>query len=96
MSISRQDIEHIAKLARIELSESEKQKFVGELSAILEFVKKLNEVKTDIESLSYTAAHHTVMRPDTQQDTDLEGSSVELLAAVPEKKDSWVKVKPVF
>ena len=39
--ISRKEVEHMARLAHIELSEEEKSKFEGELSAILEFVEKL-------------------------------------------------------
>jgi len=39
------DIKHIAKLARLGLTGKERKKFQKELSAILDFVEKLNEVR---------------------------------------------------
>ena len=44
--ISKEQVEHIAKLARIELREKEKEKFTNELSSILGYVEKLNKVDT--------------------------------------------------
>ena len=47
MSISIQDVEHVAKLARLELSEEEKAKFAEQLGAILKYAQKLNELDTE-------------------------------------------------
>lgn len=45
--LTKKEVEHVAKLARLGLSSDEKKKFEKELSDILDFVEKLNEVKTD-------------------------------------------------
>lgn len=97
MPIARRDVEHISRLARIEISEKEKERFCRELSAILEFVKKLDEVNTeDVEPMTGGTILENIMRPDEQIENDLEGKSERLLKAVPERKNRWVKVKAVF
>jgi aspartyl-tRNA(Asn)/glutamyl-tRNA(Gln) amidotransferase subunit C len=45
MSIGADDVRHIARLARLDLSEDEVQRFRRELSAILEYVKRLEELE---------------------------------------------------
>lgn len=47
MKLSREEVLHIAKLARIELREKEVEKFREQLSEILNFVEKLNELDTE-------------------------------------------------
>lgn len=47
MKITRSEIEHVAKLARLELSEEEKETFTGQMDAILAYVDKLSELNTD-------------------------------------------------
>ncbi|MEO2064969.1 aspartyl/glutamyl-tRNA(Asn/Gln) amidotransferase subunit C [Thermovibrio guaymasensis] len=47
MKLSREEVLHIAHLARIELKEEEVEKFRKELSEILSFVEKLNELDTE-------------------------------------------------
>jgi len=46
MSITREQVEHVALLARLELSEAEKDHFAQQLGAILDFVQKLDEMDT--------------------------------------------------
>lgn len=45
--LTKEQIKHIANLARLELSESEEETYRGQLSAILDYVDKLAKVKTD-------------------------------------------------
>ncbi len=47
MKLSREEVLHIAHLARIELKEEEVEKFRSQLSEILTFVEKLNELNTE-------------------------------------------------
>lgn len=97
MAVSKKDVQHIARLARIELTPEEEQKFAGDLSAILKFVEKLNEVNTEnVEPTTGGTTLENAMRLDEQVDKNLEGNQAELLEAVPEKKERWVKVKAVF
>lgn len=46
MKITRQEVEHVAKLARLEITETEKEAFSQQLSGILTYVEKLNRLKT--------------------------------------------------
>ena len=46
MKITKQEVEHVARLARLELSEQEKEKLTDQLSNILTYVEKLNELDT--------------------------------------------------
>jgi aspartyl-tRNA(Asn)/glutamyl-tRNA(Gln) amidotransferase subunit C len=47
MKLSREEVKHIAMLSRLELKEEEIEKFQEQLSKILDFVEKLNELNTD-------------------------------------------------
>ena len=46
MSLSQQEVEHIAKLARLELSDEQKELYREQLSAILDYIAKLRELDT--------------------------------------------------
>ncbi len=47
MKITIADVEHVARLARLELDDEEKSLFAGQMDAILGYVEKLNELNTD-------------------------------------------------
>ena len=87
----------MGRLARIELMPEEEQKFAGDLSEILEFVEKLNEVDTaSIKPMTGGTVLENTMRGDEQINNTLEGKSTELIETAPEKKGGWVKVKAIF
>jgi aspartyl-tRNA(Asn)/glutamyl-tRNA(Gln) amidotransferase subunit C len=46
MKITREEVQHVAKLARLELSEPEVDRMTGQLDAILSYVAKLDELET--------------------------------------------------
>lgn len=97
MSISREDVRHIADLARIELGEDEEDKFGKELSSILDFVQKLSEIDTSgVVPMTGGTILESVMREDGSRQAVLEGKSAKLLASAPERKEGWVKVKAIF
>ena len=63
--LSSEEIQHIAQLARIKLTEKEKDKFKKELSLILDYVKKLSELDTEkVEPLYQTTGIVNALRPD--------------------------------
>jgi aspartyl-tRNA(Asn)/glutamyl-tRNA(Gln) amidotransferase subunit C len=65
MRISKKEIEHIASLARLYLSEEEKELFGLQLSSILDYMEKLNELDTkDIKPTSHVLPLSNVMRDD--------------------------------
>jgi aspartyl-tRNA(Asn)/glutamyl-tRNA(Gln) amidotransferase subunit C len=65
MQIPGDEIEHIAFLARLSLSDEEKQMFGSQLSGILEYMEKLNELDTStVEPTSHILSLDNVMRDD--------------------------------
>jgi len=65
MNITRQQVEHVARLARLALSREEEEKMVSQLSKILEHVGKLNEVDTSgVEPTSHVLPLSNVFRED--------------------------------
>jgi len=63
--INQKQVEHIAKLARIELTKKEKEKFKKELSLILDYVGKLNKVNTEkIEIAGQITGLENIVRED--------------------------------
>jgi aspartyl-tRNA(Asn)/glutamyl-tRNA(Gln) amidotransferase subunit C len=94
MSLSREEVEHIAILARLELTEEEKTRFRGQLSAILEHVAQLQ--KLDTASIPPTLAVFSG-ESHLREDVARPGLDTEkLLANAPQKEDNQFKVRPVF
>lgn len=90
------DVDHIAKLARLGLTEEEKQKFAKELAAILDFVKKLQEVDVmGVEPTAQVTGRQNVMRPDEAQKEN-DACRREILTNAPAKEKDYIKVKAVF
>jgi len=96
MKLKKGQVEHVAKLARLGLSAQEKRKFQKELSAILDFVEKLKQVKTDkVEPTAQTTGLENVSRIDKGR-VKSKAERKKLLDLVPETKDGYVKVKAVL
>ncbi len=65
MQISKQEVEHVAQLARLEITEAEKEAFAKQLSSILTYVEKLRELHTDgIEPTATVLEQTNVFRED--------------------------------
>ena len=63
--LTRDDVAHLAGLARIDLSDAELDKMVGELGVILESVAKVQQAPTeDVEPMSHPLPLVNVTRPD--------------------------------
>lgn len=68
MKIDRSMVEHIAELAKLQLTEDEIERYAGQLSAILEYAEKLQAVNTDaIPPTASVLPVRTVLRPDVAQ-----------------------------
>ena len=87
------DISYVANLARIELSESEKEKFSAQLEQILEYFKKLSEVNVEgVEPRAHAHAIYNVWRNDEAGPT----LSVEqVLLNAPAKRENQIVVPKV-
>lgn len=94
MKISKQEVEHVAKLARLELSEQEKEMLTGQLSNILTYVEKLNELDTkDVEPTAHVLDVRNVMRDDAAA---LSLDQDRALANAPEKAAGHYKVPKII
>lgn len=94
MSITIQDVEHVAKLARLELKEEEKQQFVEQLNAILKHVEQLNELDTEnVEPTSHVMKLFNVMREDEVRPS---WPIEKVLLNAPEEEDGQFKVPAVL
>ena len=63
--ITIKDVEHVAKLARLELTEEEKEKFTKQLGDVLKHVDAMNEVDTaNVEPMAHAIDFVNVMRED--------------------------------
>lgn len=91
--ITIKDVEHVAKLARLELSEDEKIKFSKQLGDILKYVEQMNEVDTtDIEPMSHAIPVVNVMREDNVVS---EQTKEELMANAPSKEGGFFRVPKI-
>ena len=94
MSLSREEVEHIADLARLSLGEEELTKYQGQLSAILEHFEHLQNL--DMEEIPPTATVlplQSVMREDEPRGW---GEREELLKNAPDADDGCFRVPPVL
>ena len=65
MALTIKEVEHVALLARLSLSDEEKALFSRQLSSILEYVDQLNELDTDdVEPLTHILPVFNVFRED--------------------------------
>jgi aspartyl-tRNA(Asn)/glutamyl-tRNA(Gln) amidotransferase subunit C len=63
--IDREQILHVARLARLELSEEELERMASELSSILEHVERISELELDgVEPTTHVVALENVLRAD--------------------------------
>ncbi len=70
MAITKETVEYVAHLARIELESKELEKLSRQLQGILEFIDKLNEVNIkDILPMSHTLPINNVLRDDSPRES---------------------------
>ncbi len=68
--ITRDEVRHVAKLARLELSEAEEERMTGQMNGILEYMDKLNEIDTKgISATTHAIQLQNVFRPDEVRDS---------------------------
>lgn len=91
--ITVKDVEHVAKLARLELTEEEKEKFTSQLGDVLKYVEQMNEVDTsNVEPMAHAIDFVNVMRED---EVKYEQTKEELMKNVPDAEDGFFKVPKI-
>lgn len=94
MSLTIKEVEHIAELARLELTDAEKEQYREQLSAILDYAQKLQQVDTStISPTSSVLPPRSVLR----EDVPAEGlTTAEVMKNAPASKDDQFQVPVVF
>ena len=94
MSLTPDDVRKVAHLSRLELSADELETMTRQLSAILDYVKQLQQVPTDgVEPLAHPLPIHNVFRED---DSAPSLSVDEALANAPDRRGDFYGVPAVL
>ena len=87
--ITKDDVEHIGWLARIDISENDKDLFAGQLNSILEYFQLLDEIDTEnVEPTHHVLDIYNVFREDAS------GKGIDqddALGNAPKKEDDYFK-----
>jgi aspartyl-tRNA(Asn)/glutamyl-tRNA(Gln) amidotransferase subunit C len=93
--LKKEDIEHLAILARISVSEEEKEAFALQLDSVLGYVSELNQVVTLEESAPQAGELRNVMRSDENPNPGGEFTDA-ILANAPHKEGGYFKVSQIM
>jgi aspartyl-tRNA(Asn)/glutamyl-tRNA(Gln) amidotransferase subunit C len=88
------DVENLANLSRLDLTEKEKNEILEDLGSILGYVKQIESVEVDNKASSPVGKNYNVWREDEPQARDF---STELIKEqFPDSKDGFLKVKKIL
>lgn len=91
--ITIKDVEHVAKLARLELTEDEKELYTKQLGDVLKYVDQMNEVDTtNVKPMTQVIDFVNVMRED---EVCYDQTKEELMANAPEEENGFFKVPKI-
>ncbi len=94
MKVTRDVIEHVAHLGRLELDPDEIERYTSQLDAILEYMDKLNTLDTSgVEPTTHAIPNVNVLREDMLTNPFSQEASV---GNAPERKGSFFKVPPII
>jgi aspartyl-tRNA(Asn)/glutamyl-tRNA(Gln) amidotransferase subunit C len=94
MKITMKEVEHVARLARLELTDEEKERMRAQLDSILSYIDKLNELDTSaVEPTSHMLPMMNVFRDDEVRPSL---SQEETLANAPDRQDLFFRVPRIL
>ncbi len=92
--ITRKEVDHVARLARLELSEDEKETMTRQLDRILGYVDKLNELDTStVEPTSHVIPMVNVMREDEVRPSLAPDDA---MCNAPDREDAFFRVPRII
>lgn len=92
--ISKDQVKHVANLARLSLSEEEADMFTDHLSSIIEYAEQLNELDTEnVEPTTHVLDLKNVLRKDEPKEWI---SKEEALINAPDKQDGYFRVPSIL
>jgi aspartyl-tRNA(Asn)/glutamyl-tRNA(Gln) amidotransferase subunit C len=94
MSLTLTEVEEIAHLARLELTEAEKIAYQSQLSAVLDYIAQISELDlTNVPPTTHAVAQHNVMREDVAEPAmPIE----DVLHNAPEHEDNQFKIQAIL
>ena len=94
MKITIKEVEHVARLARLELTDEEKERMRAQLDSILTYIDKLNELDTSaVEPTSHVLPMMNIFRDDEVRPSL---SQEETLANAPDRQDLFFRVPRIL
>lgn len=99
MAITRKDVEHVARLARLSLTDEEKERYTAQLESILEYIDKLKMLNTDnVPPTTHAIPMANVWREDKAVSSQERGQGTpqEIISNAPESEGPFFKVKKVI
>ena len=94
MRLTQKEVEYVADLARIQVSEAEKEELSHQLSAILTYMEELNQVDTEgISTMTSVVSQTNVLREDEVRESV---SQDETLKNAPAAKDGMFQVPKII
>jgi aspartyl-tRNA(Asn)/glutamyl-tRNA(Gln) amidotransferase subunit C len=96
MELTKDEVRDIAKLARIGVTDEEIDSYQKDMSSILKYFDKLQEVNTDgVEEIGHITGVTNIYRKDRVDEMSEEGKK-KIMENVPESQDDYIKVKSVL
>ena len=94
MALTTQEVEHVARLARLRLAPAELEKLRAQLSNILDYIDMLKEVDvSDVPPTAQVTDLLNILRPDEVRPSL---PREDVLANAPEQQDGMFRVKAIF
>ena len=92
--LSREEVEHVARLARLVLTDDERTRYTGQLNEILAYVEKLKELDVDgVVPTAHAIPLENVFRPDRVHPSF---EREDMLANAPERSEGFFKVPRIL
>lgn len=96
--LTKKEVEKIAELARLGLSEKEKEKLAGDLSSVIGYIQKLSEVNVEkVEPMTGGTTLENIMRKDDESGNISDDEMIKtMFEAAPDKENGYFKVPSIL
>lgn len=96
--LTQKEVEKISELARLGISEEEKEKFAKDLSLVIGYIDKLSEVNVEkVEPMTGGTNLESVIREDDEtKDITTDEMKADILNAAPDKENDYFKVPSIL
>ncbi len=87
------DVENLAELGKIELTQEEKENLISDMDSILAYVKVIEEI--DVPDIDITFEHRNIWREDVERE-GVNFSHDLIMSQFPDSQDGFLKVKKIL